>query len=153
MIEKKYWLHGGGYFECDISLNRGSSSISPQQTTTHTTTPTKCTRLNQNSTRYQNLKSLQKLPHNHDRFRSLKWTEKDNNGLRMVLNGIITMNYVTLHFDCCQTEVLKRRNSTYERFSQNFCYFRSKSDNLSLKMTDFLSKLIFCRFFDKFINS
>ena len=118
---KKYWLHGGGYFECDISLNRGSSSISPQQTTTHTTTPTKCTRLNQNSTRYQNLK--QKLPHNHDRFRSLKWTEKDKNGLKMVLNGIITMNYVTSHFDCSQTDVFKRRNSTNEDFHRIYAIF------------------------------
>ena len=56
MIEKSIDCMGEDS-ECDISLNRGSSSISLQQTfTTHTTT-LKCTRLNQNSTRYQNLKS------------------------------------------------------------------------------------------------
>ena len=84
MIEKSIDCMGEDS-ECDISLNRGSSSISLQQTfTTHTTT-LKCTRLNQNSTRYQNLKSQslckKKQPHKRSISESLKWTEKDQNGL------------------------------------------------------------------------
>ena len=63
-----------------------------------------------------------KLPHNHDRFRSLKWTEKDKNGLKMVLNGIIIMNYVTSNFYCGQTDVFRRRNSTRD-FQRNFAVF------------------------------
>ena len=95
----------------------------------------------------------QKLPHNHDRFRSLKWTEKDKNGLKMVLNGIITMNYVTSHFDCSQTDVFKRRNSTNEDFHRIYAIFDQNRTISRWKWPISHRNQFFCPFFDKFINS